>query len=236
MPITYVYHGTAHGLNGRIMKPSHIPMVNHGGCGGSNLQPSAQPHTVTHPAFSVPGVLSHGGCTCSVHAQPEKGGIFRTEVQAEIKDLHLEGDVSFSAGRIKLGMVSVYNAKWSPGDQRARVLPMECVFENVMMNGMPMFPSMPAPFNYSADQREAYLAGKDPDQRMDQQVRETIASSPSRSYYIPNFGRIYFCEWTVAPGDTWHLVHQISMVRLAMGSPIALDGTGGGGTTNGHGP
>jgi hypothetical protein len=229
----YTFHGTAFGLNGRIMKPNPAPMQNHGGCGGTNLDPNKE-YTGSYAPFSVPGVLSHDGCTCSVKTIVDKGKTyFRTEVRAEIVNLQTQGDIPFSVGRIKLGMVSVYRPAWDPNYRRVRVLPMECAFENVMMGNMPSWPALPGPFNYSAKARESYLNDQAPDSGIDQEVRDTIASSASRSYYIPNFGRIFFCEWTVMPGDGWHWVHQISMVRLAMGSPIALDGSGGGGTTNG---
>jgi hypothetical protein len=231
------YHGHAVGMNGSIHKPVQHVVDNHGHSGADNLTPGT-PYSGTHASHEVAGVLSYERCDTSVAAMPEKDGYFRTEVRSTMLNLQVMGDVSLSAARIVTGMVSVYRRQWygQPGPQayRARVLPLDCLFENVKMNGIPIAPPMPAPFTYSPLKRETYLSSDNPDPAIDAEVRATIGNNASRCYYIPNFGRIFFCEWTVVPGDTWHLVHQISMVRLAMGSPTVADLVVPSAMVNGH--
>jgi hypothetical protein len=52
---------------------------------------------------------------------------------------------------------------------------------------------------------------------------------------VKNLGRIYFGEWTLLPNETWHPIHQIYMVRMALGSPQTGGSGGGGGQTDGSG-
>jgi len=94
---------------------------------------------------------------------------------------------------------------------------------------------LPAPFHYSTDRCETYLHGDDPDAAVEAEIRDAITTSPSRFLYVKNFGRIFFGEWTLLPGDDWHPIHQIYMIRMALGSPQSGNGGGPGGGGDGIG-
>ena len=239
MPLKqYLYHGQASGVDANITEPGPYKLDGHGKCGVSNGQPGQ--HAGQHTGFTMTGGLSHGPCVTSVNAMPEdKDGFFRTEIRATVDNLRVDGKSVLSVDRISLGLVCVYSRHWfdRPGhhSRRTRVLPMDCSFQNLTLNGAPLDAKLPAPFHYSVDRRESYLKADEPDPTILTEVREAILSSPSRVIFVPNFGRIFFGEWTLIPGVNLHSVHQISMLRMAFSSPPSGDGTGGNGQGGGTG-
>jgi hypothetical protein len=232
----YLYHGQAVGFNADIWEPGPHK-VDHAVC--SVPDKKAGHYKAQQDPFEIPGVLSHGGCTSEVIAHPEdKEGFFRTEVHATLNGLNVEGG-ALTVDRIKLGLVSVYRRKWfgnrKPHAKRVRVLPYGCSIVNLKVKGQAVKDYLPAPFQYSTDRCETYLRGDEPDAAVEAEIRKAITDSPSRLLYVKNFGRIYFGEWTLLPSDDWHPIHQIYMVRMALGSPQS-GGTGGcGGQGNGTG-
>jgi hypothetical protein len=234
----YVYHGLVFGVDAYISDPGPQKLDGHGKCGLPDGK--AGRHSGRHPGFTMDGGLSHGPCVTEVHAMVEDDkGFFRTEIRATVDNLRVDGKSVLSVDRINFGMVTVYRRDWydrpGPHARRTRVLPMDCSLVNLTLNGAPLALPLPAPFNYSADQREAYLAADNPDPAVDAEVRQAIVDSPTRSIYIPNFGRIYFGEWTLLPNPTWHPIHQMAMLRFAFSSPPSGSGTGGGGQGDGTG-
>ena len=232
----FLYHGQAVGFDADIWEPGPHK-VDHARCGVPDKK--AGHYTAQQAAFEIPGVLSHGGCTSEVIAHPEdKDGFFRTEVHATLNGLNVEGGV-LTADKITLGMVSHYRRQWfdngKPHATRVRVVPYGCSIENLRVKGAPVKDYLPAPFHYSTDRCEAYLRGDDPDAGVEAEIRKAITDSPSRFLYVKNFGRIFFGEWTLLPSEDWHPIHQISMVRMALGSPQTGGGTGGGGQGDGTG-
>jgi hypothetical protein len=236
MPMTeYLYHGQAVGFEADIWEPGPHKIDGHARCGVPDKK--AGKYNAQQNPFEIPKLLSHAGCTSEVIAHPEdKDGFFRTEVRATVGKLSLEGD-ALTADRITLGLVSVYRRQWfdngKPHGQRVRVVPYGCSIENLAVKGQPLPDLLPAPFHYSTDRCEAYLRGDDPDLAAEAEIRKAITESPSRFKYVKNFGRIFIGEWTLLPSDDWHPIHQIYMLRLAMGSPQTGNGGGGGGQVNG---
>jgi hypothetical protein len=232
----YLYHGQAVGFNADIWEPGPHK-VDHAVC--SVPDKKAGHYKAQQDPFEIPGVLSHGGCTSEVIAHPEdKEGFFRTEVHATLNGLNVEGG-ALTVDRIKLGLVSVYRRKWfgnrKPHAKRVRVLPYGCSIVNLKVKGQAVKDYLPAPFQYSTDRCETYLRGDEPDAAVEAEIRKAITDSPSRLLYVKNFGRIYFGEWTLLPSDDWHPIHQIYMVRMALGSPQSGGTGGGGGQGNGTG-
>jgi hypothetical protein len=222
----YLYHGQAVAVHGRITRPVSHVIDGHGRCAladGTAKQAAGQ-----HDPYAVPGILSYGRCITEVDARPEDPqGFFRTEVRATVEDLQVPGAHPLSASKISMGLVSVYGRRWYTGRKaharRSRVLPLDCRIENLVVDGRPFEAPLPAPFQYSAERREAYLHGDQLDAAIDAEVRQAITDSPSRFVYVPDFGRIYFGEWTLLPGDAWHPIHRLTLLRLALGSPTAGD-------------
>jgi hypothetical protein len=237
MPMSkYLYHGNAVGFEADIWEPGPHK-IDHARCGlpGQDAgNPKAQ-----QGAFEIAGLISHGGCTSEVNAHKEdKDGFFRTEVRATLNKLNMEGGV-LTADRITLGLVSVYRRQWfdngKPHAKRVRVVPFGCSIENLVVKGSQVKDYLPAPFHYSADRCETYLRGDDPDPQVETEIQKAITDSASRFLYVKNFGRIFFGEWTLLPSADWHPIHQIYMVRMALGSPQSGSGGGGGGQINGTG-
>lgn len=233
----FLYHGQAVGFEADIWEPGPHKIDGHARCGVPDKK--AGRYKAQQDPFEIPGVLSHGGCTSEVIASSEdKDGFFRTEVRATLNNLKVEGD-ALTADRITLGMVSVYRRHWfdngKPHAKRVRVVPYGCKIVNLMVHGEPVKDYLPTPFRYSEDRCEMYLRGDDPEPVAETEMRDAITSSPSRVLYVKNFGRIYFGEWTLLPNESWHPIHQIYMVRLALGSPQTGSGGGGGGQVNGGG-
>jgi len=232
----YFYHGQAVGFEADIWEPGPYKIDGHARCGLPDQ--AAGRYAAEQGPHEIPNVLSHGGCSSVVDATEEdQDGFFRTEVHSTIEDLKIEGD-ALTADRITLGLVSVYRRHWfdggKPHSRRVRVVPYGCQIVNLQIKGVPQPDLLPAPFHYSKDRAEAYLRADDPDPAVETEIRQAILESPTRSRYIKNFGRIYLGEWTLLPNEDWHLIHRISMLRLAMGSPQSGNGSGGTGQTNGH--
>ena len=234
----YLYHGHAFGVDADITDPGPHRLNGHARCALPDGK--AGKYDGQHEGFQMPGGLSHGRCVTSVYAKDEdKEGYFRTEIRSTVDNLTVDGKHRLSVDRIELGMVSVYRRSWfdRPGfhGRRTRVLPIGCRIVNPTLDGKPFRIELPAPFHYSADRRETYLADDDPDAAIDAEIRQAILESPSRVTYVPNFGRIFFGEWTLVPAPNLQPVHQISMLRMAFSSPPSGSGTGGNGQGGGSG-
>jgi hypothetical protein len=230
------YHGQAVGFYADIWEPGPHK-VEHARSAVTGKKPGH--NTAKQDPFEIPTVVSHGGCTTEVIAHAEDNdGFFRTEVHATLNNLNMEGGV-LTADQIKMGMVSVYRRKWwdngKPHAQRVRVVPYGCSIVNLKVKGEAVKDHLPAPFHYSTDRCETYLRGDDPDPKVEAELRKAITDSPTRLLYVKNFGRIFFGEWTLLPSDDWHPIHQIYMVRMALGSPQTGSGGGSGGQGDGSG-
>ncbi len=231
------YHGQAVGFEADIWEPGPYKIDGHARCGVPDKKSGH--FTAQQDPFEIAGLISHGGCTSEVIAAPEDAeGFFRTEVRSTLNKLNVEGGI-LTCDRITLGLVSMYRRQWfdngKPHATRVRVVPLGCSIENLVVKGIPVKDFLPAPFHYSADQCEAYLRGNDPDSTVDAAVRAAITGTPTRLLYVKNFGRIYFGEWTLLPSEEWHPIHQVYMLRLALGSPQTGSGGSGGGQVDGQG-
>jgi hypothetical protein len=219
----FLYHGQAVAAQGQITRPVADTIEGHAQCALPDQQ--AGRRSATHPGYAITGILSYGACQSEVHAMEEDSdGFFRTEVRSTVENFKVEGVFPLSADRISMGLVTVYRRHWydrqSPHAEHVRVLPMDCSLGNLSVNGRTANEWLPAPFHYSAAQREAYLRGDDPDPVTQAAIQAAIAGSASRSVKIPNFGTIYFGEWTIAETAASQQVPQLTMLRLAMGSPV----------------
>ena len=183
-------------------------------------EPSAQ-----HPGDAIKGILSYGACYSEVKTiKEDTRGFFRTEVRSTVENLKVEGDYPLSADRITTGLVTVYRRQWyeerNPPVSQTRVLPIDCTLGSLSVNGRPANTWLPAPFHYDQSKREDYLHAEQPDPAIEAEVQQAMAGSASRSVKVPNFGTIYFGEWvTAADAESQH-VPQLTMLRLAMGSPV----------------
>jgi len=238
MPRPFKYHGLAWGVDADITDPGPYRLDRHGKAELPNQ--NAGKISGSHPGYTTTDAISHGPCSTLVNAMAEdSNGFFRTEITATVDNLRVDGKVKLTVDRITLGIVTVYRRQWYDGNshhaRRTRVLPFACSLENAVIGGKALNAVLPPPFHYSDAQREEYLTADEPDRRMDAEVRAAITSSPSRFIYVPEFGRIFYGEWTLLPGDTWNPIHQIAMVRMAFGTPPSGGGTGSGGHGNGSG-
>jgi hypothetical protein len=224
MPIKgFLYHGRAVAARGQITRPFPHIVEGHAHCtlaDGQAGQPSSQ-----HPGHAIEGILSYGTCHSEIKAMAEDSdGFFRTEVRSTVENLKVVGEFPLSADRISMGLVSVYRRAWferqTPHAAHARVLPIDCSLGNLSVNGRAANHWLPAPFHFGAAQREAYLRGDEPDPATEAAVQAAMAGSTSRFVHIPNFGRIYFGEWSTAGTAASQHVHRLAMLRLAMGSPV----------------
>ncbi len=237
MPMgTYLYHGHAVGFEADIWEPGPHK-IDHARCGVPDKKHGS--YKGQQEKFEIPNLISHAGCSTAVHALKEdKECFFRTEVHATVKGLNVEGGV-LTADEITLGLVSMYCRHWydkkKPHARRVRVAPYGCKIVNLRVKGVPVPNFLPAPFHYSKDRAEDYLRGDDPDPIIDAEIRQAITDSPSRFMYIKNFGRIFLGEWTLLPSEDWHPIHQIYMLRMALGSPQTGNGGSSGGQTDGGG-
>lgn len=231
----FLYHGQAVGFEADIWEPGPHKVDGHARCGIPDKKPGH--FTSQQDAFEIPGLLSHGGCSSEVIAHPEdKDGYFRTEVKATLNNLNVEGG-ALVAGQITLGMVSMYRRQWFDNGKahatRVRVVPYGCSTVDLVVKGARYPDFLPAPFHYSTDRCETYLRGDDPDPTVDAEIRAAITSSPSRVLYVKGIGRIFVGEWTLLPNENWHPIHQIYMLRMALGSPQTGNGGGPGGQNDG---
>jgi hypothetical protein len=224
MPIKgFLYHGHAVAAHGQITRPvSHI-IDGHAQCALPDRK--AGHHNAQHGGFAIAGILSYGACRSEIKAMEEdSNGFFRTEVRSTVENLRVVGEFPLSADRISMGLVSVYRRHWfnreTPHAGHARVLPIDCSLGNLSVNGRAANERLPAPFHFSAAQREAYLHDDDTDPATEAAIETAMAGSASRFVHIPNFGRIYFGEWTKAGTAASQHVHRLTMLRLAMGSPV----------------
>jgi hypothetical protein len=224
MPIKgFLYHGRAVAAGGQITRPVSHMIEGHAHCALAHRQagyPSSQ-----HPGYAIAGILSYGACRSEIKAMEEDSdGFFCTEIRSTVENLNVVGEFPLSADRISMGLVSVYRRDWferqTPHGAYARVLPIDCSLGNLTVNGRAANYWLPAPFHFGAAQREAYLRADDPDPATEAAVQAALAGSASRFVHIPNFGRIYFGEWSTGGTAASQHVHRLTMLRLAMGSPV----------------
>ena len=224
MPIKgFLYRGQAVAARGQITRPVSHTIEGHAHCALANGQ--AGHSSSQHPGHAIAGILSYGACRSEIKAMEEDAdGFFCTEVRSTVENLKVVGEFPLSADRITMGLVSVYRRDWferqTPHGGHARVLPIDCSLGNLTVNGRAASYWLPAPFHFGAAQREAYLRDDDPDPATEAAVQAALAGSASRFVHIPNFGRIYFGEWSTGGTAASQHVHRLTMLRLAMGSPV----------------
>lgn len=219
----FLYHGQGVAVDGGITSPVSQTVDGHAKC--SLPDNNSGHYSAHHDGLTIPEILSYGACYSSVVAMPEdSGGFFRTEIRTTITNLNVSGAIQLQADRITMGMVTVYRRHWYDNGavhaKRSRTLPIGCSFGSLMINGQPAASWLPAPFFYSGDKRESYLHGDEPDASIDSEIQAAVDGSDSRFVYIPDFGRIFFGEWGITKGSDSEDVHQLSMLRLALGSPV----------------
>jgi len=224
MPIKgFLYRGQAVAARGQITRPVSHTIEGHAHCALANGQ--AGHSSSQHPGHAIAGILSYGACRSEIKAMEEDSdGFFRTEVRSTVENLKVEGPFLLSADHISMGLVTVYRRQWyerqTPHADHARVLPIDCSLGSLSVNGRAANEWLPAPFHYSAAQREAYLRDDDPDPVTEAAIQAAMAGSASRCVKIPNFGTIYFGEWSTARTAASQQVPQLTMLCLAMGSPV----------------
>jgi len=234
MAMQYLYHAKAVGFEADIWEPGKHK-IDHARCGLPDRNPGS--YSAKQDPFEIPNLISHAGCTSSVKAMAEDSdGFFRTEIISTLNGLNIEKG-ALTADEITMGMVTMYRRHWSlsgkPYAKRVRVAPYGCKIVNLRFHGAPAENMLPAPFLYSKDQCEAYLRADAPDGDMETAIRQAITGTPNRFKYVKNLGRIYVGEWTLLPNEDWHPIHQITMLRMLLGSPQTGNGGGGGGQGDG---
>jgi len=232
----FLYHGRAAAAHGEITRP--VAHVIDGHAQSALAHDQAGHTSAQHPGHAIAGILSYGPCHSEITAlEEDRDGFFRTEVRSTVENLRVLGESPLSADRISMGLVSVYRRGWFdrqlPHAERTRVLPIDCSFSNLSVGGRPASSWLPAPFHFGAAQREAYLRDDDPDSATEAAVQAAVDGSSSRFVHIPNFGRIYFGEWSTGETAASQHIHRLTMLRLAMGSPVGgtlslATGEGGG--------
>jgi hypothetical protein len=238
MPLgKFLYHGQAVGFQADIWEPGPHKVDGHARCGWHDTKSGTD--TAEQGAFAISNLISHAGCNSTVQSKdPDGEGYYRTEVTSTLKGLNVENG-ALTVDEITLGLVSMYKADWfdsgTPHARRVRVVPYGCKIVNLRINGAPYPNFLPAPFQYSKDRCETYLRAANPDPGMEADICQAITDSPNRFIYVKNFGRIFLGEWTLLPGESWQPIHQITMLRMALGSPQTGGGSSGGGQ-NGGGP
>ena len=219
----FLYHGQTVAAEGEITRPVSDTVEGHAHCRLPDRK--AGTYKAQHAGYTITGILSYGACQSEINAMKEDSdGFFRTEIRSTIEDLKVTGEFPLSADCISIGLVSVYRRQWferqTPYAGHARVLPIDCSLGNLSVEGRAANDWLPAPFHFSAAQREAYLRDDDPDPATEAAIQAAIDGSASRFVKIPNFGSIYFGEWSIAGSAASQHVHQMTMLRLAMGSPV----------------
>jgi len=232
----FLYHGQAVGFSADIWEPGPHTVPGHASCGVHGEQ--AGNDQKEEGDFEIPDLVKHSGCKSSVSAKEVDAGHFRTEVKSSLYGLNVEKGV-LTADEITLGIVSVYRSTWWDNGRldarRVRVVPYGCKIVNLRFHGVPVPNFLPAPFQYSKDRCDDYLENDKPDATVEAEIRDAITNSASRFMYVKNFGRIFLGEWTLLPGDNWRPTHQITMLRMALGSPQTGSGSGGSGQGGGGG-
>jgi hypothetical protein len=235
----FQYYGKAFAVDGQITHPVSQVIDGHARCGLPDRNPGN--YTGQHDGHAVPNILSYGACRTEINATHEDAdGFFRTEIHATVDDLKVVGDFPLSVDRIAMGMVTVYRRHWYEGQNppvmSVRVLPIDCSLGDLIVSGKPAAEFLPPPFSYSQAKREAYLRGDQPDPQIEADIHQAIAGSASRFVSIPNFGRIFFGEWTITGDGASQHAHRISMLRLALGSPVKANLTYSSGDGDGSPP
>ena len=194
--------------------------------------------------------ISFADSFVSVECKEEEKGVYVTVVKSGLEKFNARDVVT--ADRLECGIETVYREEWRNDParpKRARILPIRPVFVNLTVCGEPWELEQqlkpPAPFLYDAAQRAAYFQGDGdyikpegisavPGRRMRTKCGEIRISADTRRIAIPNFGIVYFADWTWQPPDIQipaETAQWVQLIRLDLKNP----GRGGGGGVGGNG-
>jgi hypothetical protein len=180
----------------------------------------------------------------------QQGGVYTTIARSGVKKLSVKGVIT--ADSIEGGIMTVYREEWYTDPnrpRRARILPLPPVIENLQVSGLPyrlgQELKLPEAFHYDEASRQKYFLGEGPEiepvgistnpGRRATTKRGVIRfSADTRRITIPEFGIVYFADWTWQPTDIHtpaKTAQQVQLVRYDLKNP----GSGSSSTSVGNG-
>lgn len=201
----YLFKASAIALRGRIHKPyfqdlgEHLPAMTYAG--------SSARHEFRSGGFKVGQEVQYDAARTEIIAG-EQSGVFNTSVTAQVFGLQV--GTRLFVEEVTCRLQSTYDSKNYPGSCYPRISPAGSIIKNLKIDGKVQQLVFPPAFG-------AGEAGNPP-------VLDNRSDAPQPGFYpepiyVPNFGTIYYAEWSWVHPDERHQQH-LTMLRLSLGSDL----------------
>jgi hypothetical protein len=177
--------------------------------------------------------LSYGSAETSIQGYESAAGVHTTVLVSTVRNINV-GNV-LKAGEVTARLTLNYDL----GTDRVTIGTEGSRFVNLTIGGLAFDVAMDHGLGHEAADYEAFRENHPEHSEKRGKIHYALGRHPllkfdelGYGYYPhPNFGRVYFGEWTAAP-----CTQTLTMLRLSLGSPQEGDLGFGSGDGNGHPP
>jgi hypothetical protein len=228
----FLFHANSFAVGGHITRPFDRHIDSQAACAlptcGGRTSGQAGPYKLNDPA-SGRLILSYDSAETAAIGEADSSGAHQTTVSSKIRNFNVL-DV-LKADEIIFHVVLTHN-----GGAHSAVDTTNSRFVNLTISGQPFDVGLEHTKSHDAADYDAFRK-KYPEHRESHgRVLHSLGKHPALKFGdedfgyldVPDFGRIYFAEWIVAPET-----QALTMLRLQLGSPVAGRLAIGGGNGNG---
>jgi hypothetical protein len=232
----FMYRASGVAVYGRIIRPIDRHLEPQGVCvlpaTGGFVSSRAGAFSLSDPA-SGEFLLSYDSAETTIRGYESAPGVHTTELVSTVRNINV-GNV-LKAEEVKASLTLNYTLKTDQvtiGTEGSR-------FVKLTIGGVPFEVAMDHDLGHKAADYEAFKKNHPALSEKRGKIHYALGQHPLLKFdasgygyhHQPNFGRVYFGEWTAAP-----YTQTLTMLRLRLGSPQGGDLGFGGGDPNGTPP
>lgn len=230
----FIYHASGMAIGGRIRRPVDCYLEPMASCvlpsTGGKASAKAGPFSLTDPS-SGELILSFDSAETTIEAAEASPGVHATLFVSTVRNLNVQNVLR--AEEITARLSLVYDAA---GD-KVTIDPSGSGYTGLTINGQALEVTVDSAMAREAASYQAFRQKYPEIPETKGWTRFSLARNPQIRFdpydygYLPqpNFGRIYFCEWSAAPYS-----QCLTMLRFKLGSPVDGDVEAGSGGGNGQ--
>lgn len=232
----FMHHASGIAVYGRIVRPIDRHLEPQGVCvlppSGGEVRSKAGAFTLSDPA-SGEFLLSYGSAETSIRGYESATKVHTTVLVSTVRNINV-GNV-LKADEVTLNLTLNYDHR----TDRVTIGTEGSRFVNLTIGGVAFDVAMDHALGHEAADYETFRKNHPEHIEKRGRIHYALGRHPLLKFdasghgyhHHPNFGRVYFGEWTAAP-----YAQNVTMLRLRLGSPQEGDGGFAGGGMNGVPP
>ncbi len=215
----FIYHAYATALGGRIRRPLVHYIDAQAACvlpsTGGRVAASAPAYSLTDPA-SGEFILSFESAQTSIEGGQTRNGFRATTLTCTVKNINIANVLRAAE------VVSRLHLTYNTANHSVMIDTSGSWFGNLTIDGQVFNVSVDHALGMEAADYHGFRQAHPEYPETRGAIRHALGRHPALVFdpfdngylHRPNFGRIYFCEWTAAP-----YTQTLTMLRLRLGSP-----------------